>query len=128
MMDVGVSGAIDRVQFSISLPRNLFEFTVKPADIYEIEVRDWTALAARPRENGQPQPEIWRVHAETCQRALTRVRYGETPAGFTVQTNALALREGGSYMVGVRSCHYLHDYGIATFRIRHGRAVESVWD
>ena len=126
MLDVGVTGMINDVLFTISLPRDLFEFSLKPTDVRQVEVRDWSLLAEHPR-TPQPQPQVWLIESDSCQRSLTRVRYGAAPRGFAVTTPAQPLREGGSYMVGIEGCHRLHNMGIATFRIVRGRAVEIVW-
>lgn len=125
-LDVGVVGTINDVFFTISLPRNLFEFSAKPTDVRQIEVRDWSLLSEHPR-TPQPQPQAWLIESDSCQPSLTRVSYGTAPRGFTVTTPAQALREGGTYMVGIEGCHHLHNVGIATFRIVDGRAVEIVW-
>lgn len=126
MLDVGVAGTVDKVHFTISLPRDLFEFRIKPTDVRQVEVRDWSLLYNQPVA-GQPQPQVWLIEAPSCHPSLTDVRYGATPAGFVETVPAQPLREGGAYMVGIEGCHHLHHMGIATFRIVRGRAVEIRW-
>lgn len=126
MLEVSVAGTIENVHFTISLPRDLFEFSTKPTDVRQIEVRDWSLLYEQP-VTAQPQPQIWLIEATSCQPSLANVRYGATPAGFTETAPAQPLREGGAYMVGIEGCHHLHHMGIATFRIVNGRAIEIRW-
>lgn len=108
------------VEVAVSGSASNFAVSLKERGWFADEPAEFDDLILSTMQNGSYEI-VWEINTiKQCEPHLSRLNYGQTPAGFTNDTPPTKLIEGQEYELDVRGCGRI---GAAFFKIADGRIV-----